>query len=83
MISGIPPHQASAFFYAVILSSALSSAAAIYVVEGDSRFTPTYYLGLLLTLSGVIHYPVSAGSETLFGIFTKFEEGFTQLLSET
>lgn len=78
----IHPTHVSAYFYSIILVSAISSSIAVYVVEGDSRFTLSYFLGTLLTLSGATYLLVSLGSEQLFSLFTSFEKEMTEMLGE-
>ncbi|MEM3397874.1 MAG: hypothetical protein QW724_03955 [Nitrososphaerota archaeon] len=75
----ISPSQISTYFYTIILVTALLSSIALYIVEGDSKFTSTYCLGLLLTLSGVIYYLVSLASDTLFRLFIRFEEEMIEI----
>ena len=79
VIAAVPQSEVSLFFTAISSATALASAAALYYVEGDSKFTLTYNLGLLLALSGGVYYAASAASESLFRIFTQFEEGMTSL----
>lgn len=78
----VHPTQVSTYFYTIILVVALSSSVALYILEGDSKFTLTYSLGLLLTLSGAIYYFVSLGSDTLFNLFIKFEEEMSGIVGE-
>lgn len=82
LLATIHPTHVSAYFYSIILVVALSSSIAIYVVEGDSKFTLTYFLGLLLTLSGLTYFLVSLGSESLFNLFISFEKEMVEILGE-
>ncbi len=82
IITPIPETQLTGFILTVIMASSIVSATAIYLVEGDSQFTLTHSLGLLLTLSAAAYYASASASQTLFSIFTKFEEGVTGLLEE-
>lgn len=80
VIAAAHPSQVATYFYTIIIVVALSSSTALYIVEGDSKFTLTYFLGLLLTLSGAIYYLISLGSETLFNLFIRFEEEMTEIV---
>ena len=80
IFSILPPTQVQTYFYILILIVALLSSAAIYFVEGDSAFTYTYFLGLLLSMSGLIYMAVSMASDTLFQMFLKFEEGMEDIV---
>jgi archaellum biogenesis protein FlaJ (TadC family) len=80
VIAAVSPSQVSTYFYTIILVVASSSSIALYIVEGDSKFTLTYSHGLLLTLSGAVYYLVSLGSETLFHLFIKFEEEIEEIV---
>jgi flagellar protein FlaJ len=80
VIAAVSPSQVSTYFYIIILVVASSSSIALYIVEGDSKFTLTYSHGLLLTLSGAVYYLVSLGSETLFHLFIKFEEEIEEIV---
>ncbi|MEM3952549.1 MAG: hypothetical protein QXP74_03980 [Nitrososphaerota archaeon] len=80
IFSILPPTQFQTYSYILILIVALLSSAAIYFVEGDSAFTYTYFLGLLLSMSGLIYMAVSMASDTLFQMFLKFEEGMEDIV---
>ncbi len=82
VITPIPEHQLTGFILTIISATSLISAVAIYYVEGDSQFTLTHSLGLLLTLSAAAYYASAAASQTLFNIFTRFEEEVAGILSE-
>ena len=82
IITPIPQHQLTGFILTMLLAASLISAVAIYYVEGDSRFTLTHSLGLLLTLSAAAYYASASASQTLFNIFTRFEEEVAGILAE-
>lgn len=82
VIAAVNPSQVSTYFYTIILVVALSSSIALYIVEGDSKFTLTYFLGLLLTMSGAIYCLVSLASDTLFHLFIRFEEEMGEIVGE-
>ena len=55
-----PPIEFMDFFFVfTLLLLALADSLAVYSMEGDSRFTILYYLGLFLMIGGSIYYSLS------------------------
>ena len=52
----------------------------IYSIEGDSKFTFTYQLGILLTISGVVHYLALLVSMKLLNLALGFMSGMEKLV---
>jgi len=52
----------------------------IYSIEGDSKFTFTYQLGMLLTISGVVHYLALLVSMKLLNLASGFMSGMEKLV---
>ena len=58
----------------------LASSYMIYSIEGDSKFTFTYQLGILLTISGVIHHLALLASMKLLNLASGFMSGMEEMV---
>lgn len=71
----IPPTQlVEIYFFTILISVTLSNSLAIYFVEGESRFTFSFYLGLLMMLSAISFFFVYVSVDAFFSLVTRVEE---------
>ncbi|MEM1947000.1 MAG: hypothetical protein QXF95_08330, partial [Candidatus Caldarchaeum sp.] len=69
LINPPDPGLAISYFYAVILITSFITAVNIYLADGDSVFTFTYYFGLLLLVSGASFWSMAVGSSQILSSF--------------
>ena len=63
-----------------MLAMAVASSYMIYSIEGDSEFTFTYQLGMLLTISGVVYHLALLVSMKLLNLASGFMSGMEKIV---
>jgi flagellar protein FlaJ len=66
--------QMAYYVFGIIVVTTIGTAIAIYVVEGESQFSFTYTLGLLLFLVGFTVFMMSVGATNLLEMFSNLRE---------
>ena len=82
VITPISEEMIMRFFSVLTLIMAIASSYIIYSIEGDSKFTFTYHLGILLTISGLIYHLALIASMKLFELATGFMGEMGKILGE-
>jgi len=82
VITPISENMIMTFFSALMLIMAVASSYIIYSIEGDSKFTFTYHLGILLTISGLTYYLALLASMKLFNLASGFMGEMGKILEE-
>ena len=80
VITPVSENMTVAFFSALMLVMAVASSYMIYSIEGDSKFTFTYQLGILLTISGVVHHLALLASMKLLNLASGFMGGMEKIV---
>ncbi|MCS7110253.1 MAG: hypothetical protein NZ956_02130 [Candidatus Caldarchaeum sp.] len=62
------------YFYTIIIVTSLITAVNIYLADGDSPFTLSYFMGIILSVSGVCYMVMTAASEQLLSSFIGLSE---------
>jgi len=63
-----------------LLAMAVARSYMIYSIEGDSKFTFTYQLGMLLTISGVVYHLALLASMKLLNLASGFMSGMEEIV---
>lgn len=72
---GVPDMSLVELFVAMsVVALTVGNAVAVYVLQGDSRSSLLYYLGLLSLISGAVYFVVSYFASTILGMFAGFGE---------
>ena len=68
------------YFSGLMLAMAVASSYMIYSIEGDSKFTFTYQLGMLLTISGAVYHLALLASMKLLNLASGFMSGMEEIV---
>ncbi|MEM4283589.1 MAG: hypothetical protein QXS96_03775 [Candidatus Caldarchaeum sp.] len=79
LIRPIPSSTVVSYFYIIIAATSIITGLNIYLADGDSFFTLTYYLGLLLLVSGVSYLVMTNLSMQLLSTFIGLGESLKAL----
>ncbi len=77
LLSPIDPIITTDFFYMILVGTSLITSLNIYLADGDSPFTLTFYFGVFLLVSGVTYLAMSLLSHQILSSFA----GLSQRLS--
>ncbi|MEM0349216.1 MAG: hypothetical protein QXE96_04115 [Candidatus Caldarchaeum sp.] len=79
LIKPIPSSIVVTYFYIIIAATSIITGLNIYLADGDSLFTLTYYLGLLLLVSGISYLVMTNLSMQLLSTFIGLGESLKAL----
>ena len=80
MITPISDNAITIYFSGLMLVMAVASSYMIYSIEGDSKFTFTYQLGILLTISGIVYHLALLASMKLLNLASGFMSGMEEIV---
>ena len=80
MITPISYDTITIYFAGLMLAMAVAGSYMIYSIEEDSKFTFTHQLGILLTISGVIHHLALLASMKLLNLASGFMSGMEEIV---
>ncbi|MCS7132701.1 MAG: hypothetical protein NZ918_03135 [Aigarchaeota archaeon] len=82
LIAPIPEQLVNAFFLSAIYGMAAASSVAYYRVKGDSAFSLTSTLGLLLAISGAVYAMSAIASDKIFEMATGLSREISSIVGE-
>ena len=80
VITPISDNAITIYFAGLMLVMAVASSYMIYSIEGDSKFTFTYQLGILLTISGIVYHLALLASMKLLNLASGFMSGMAEIV---
>ena len=80
VITPISDNAITIYFSGLMLVMAVASSYMIYSIEGDSKFTFTYQLGILLTISGIVYHLALLASMKLLNLASGFMSGMEEIV---
>jgi len=80
IITPISDNAIIIYFSGLMLVMAVASSYMIYSIEGDSKFTFTYQLGILLTISGIVYHLALLALMKLLNLASGFMSGMEEIV---